>query len=703
MGTDGGGLVQLRQEHLRVLGEAEGLPSAPATGIAQTSSNQIVVSYLSEGAFTGDGQHFSPFGPLELIHAQHFVRALCVANNGDAWFGSASEGLLCLHHDRVVTFDAASALAGTTLTYLHASPNGHVWAGTLSGQIYRCGESDPKLVGSVDGAVTAMLSTLPDQLFIGTAAGSVWRLRGEDLAPLVAKPPPPASPITCLCEDSSGRVWVGSQTNGLHCLFHRTVTSWGATQDLAGLRIYGLITDLDDNLWLTTSAGLALAEKSDLNEALRSRIFPAPRIIEHLNVAETETGGGNSVARAKDGSLWFILQGQVIHVNPRLWRPLKTPPAVYIESVRVNDVELKRFAVETTPGSLSEKSEIHLPAHVRGLDVQFTTPCLTSPDRTRFRYRLEGVDADWIEGNPLDRRAHYGVIPFGRYRFCVIAAGSDGIWNQEGVAFPFVVPIPLWRQRWILGLGVLALAGAAAWLVRNLSHRRLRSRLSDLERSEELSRERMRIAQDMHDEIGSKLARISFLSEVVKTETKGFYRSAEVLDSLAKTSRDLLHSLDRMVWAVNPRNDSLENLASYLNRYASEYFQSTPIACQLVIPTSLPSTPLSSEIRHNIFLAFEETLTNTIKHSAASRVSVDLTVEHERLRISISDDGAGFELASPPAAPPGRPGGNRLGLSNLRHRMQSIGGECEIRSRPGQGTIVTLSLQLPHSYGRHTD
>jgi signal transduction histidine kinase len=223
----------------------------------------------------------------------------------------------------------------------------------------------------------------------------------------------------------------------------------------------------------------------------------------------------------------------------------------------------------------------------------------------------------------------------------------------------------------------------------------LRSRLTNLERSEEMSRERMRIAQDMHDEIGSKLARISFLSEVVKTEVKGFLRQSDVVDSLAKTARDLLQSLDRMVWAVNPRNDSLESLASYLNRYASEYFQCTSILCHLAIPSTLPVTPLSAEIRHNIFLAFEESLANAMKHSAATVVTVDLAVTNGLLQISIADNGAGFDLTREPRNLDSRSGDDRLGLSGLRHRLNRLGGSCEIDSTPGHGTKIKLNLPLP--------
>jgi signal transduction histidine kinase len=503
--------------------------------------------------------------------------------------------------------------------------------------------------------------------------------------------------VTSLCEDSDRRIWIGTSSNGLYCLHSNALVAWPAVERLAGLRIYHLITDLDDNLWLTTSKGIALVEKPTLNRAFRSGSFPDLRMIEHLTVPEVENSGGPNAMRARDGSLWFILQGQVIRVDPHKWRYPKTVPPVYIEAVSVNSTELDEFT-ETTALRGGETALVRLPANVHGLDIDFTAPCLTSPERTRFRYRLDSIDSDWIEGSSIKRRAHYGVIPSGKYRFQVAAANPEGTWNKEGAVFAFIVPVPLWRESWVLALALLALAGLAAWAARYLSHRRLRLRLSNLERSEEMSRERMRLAQDMHDEIGSKLARISFLSEVVKTEVKGFLRHAEVVDSLAKTARDLLQSLDRMVWAVNPRNDSLESLASYLNRYASEYFQCTSIVCQLAIPSNLPVMPLSAEIRHNIFLAFEECLANAMKHSGADLVTVALTLTHRLLQISITDNGTGFDLGQDPG-PPGMPAEeDRLGLSGLRRRMHAIGGSCEIESKPGQGTRIKLNLSLPHDH-----
>jgi signal transduction histidine kinase len=215
-----------------------------------------------------------------------------------------------------------------------------------------------------------------------------------------------------------------------------------------------------------------------------------------------------------------------------------------------------------------------------------------------------------------------------------------------------------------------------------------------LEQSEAMSRERMRIAQDMHDEIGSKLARISYLSEGVKTELKGVYANLGVVDSLAKTSRDLLRSLDQMVWAVNPRNDTVEQLVVYLGQYATDYFQNTAILCELRVPRDLPAAPVSAEVRHNLFLAFEEALTNAMKHSGAHRLLVELTLDPGVLQIAVADNGRGFNAESPVLAANAKSVRARHGISGLKRRLQSLGGECRIQSAPGQGTTVLFRIPI---------
>jgi signal transduction histidine kinase len=289
----------------------------------------------------------------------------------------------------------------------------------------------------------------------------------------------------------------------------------------------------------------------------------------------------------------------------------------------------------------------------------------------------------------------YGRLPYGDYRFRVAASQIEGVWSEAAESFAFTVPTPLWRTPAALALYALAAVGTVAGVVRGVSNRRLRRHLARIEQQRVVERERMRIAQDMHDDIGSKLTKISFLSERVKLDAEGNGVVAGQIESIATTSRELLQKLDEIVWAVNPHNDSLEHLAAYLSHYAAEYFQNTAVPCEIRLPRDLPHQPLSAELRHNLFLAFEEALNNALKHSGATQVSVEMAARPGDFQIVVTDNGSGFDvpatLAERPAAA-GRRGGN--GLVNMRQRLSVVGGECVVRSAPGQGTTVRLRIPL---------
>jgi signal transduction histidine kinase len=316
------------------------------------------------------------------------------------------------------------------------------------------------------------------------------------------------------------------------------------------------------------------------------------------------------------------------------------------------------------------------------------------PEEIRFRHKLEGSDADWVEDAGA-RLARYGRLPHGNYRFRVAARVADGPWREDNDLFALRVPTPIYFQTWAIGLYVLAAITLVAGTVRIISHRRLRRALARLEQEQALERERMRIARDMHDEMGSKLTKISFLSEHVQMDAGTAGPVFEKIQSIAQTSRDLLKTMDEIVWVVDPRNDRLENLVAYLSQYAVEYFQNTRIECELRLPQEIPQHPLSSETRHNLFLTFEEALNNALKHSAATNVKVAMNVTAREFEISITDNGRGFNATAPAAANGGTRGGRGgNGLKNMRQRLMTVGGQCLVTSTPGAGTTVTMLIPL---------
>jgi signal transduction histidine kinase len=244
------------------------------------------------------------------------------------------------------------------------------------------------------------------------------------------------------------------------------------------------------------------------------------------------------------------------------------------------------------------------------------------------------------------------------------------------------------------GMAVFMLA-ALVWiaLLRQQVEERSNQLASEIRRHEqtdrqrELEAERSRIARDLHDDLGASLTQIRFLSAVESRDSQLPEPTRLRMTQVSEKSRDMVASLDEIVWAVNPANDSLPGVANYLCHYAGEFFEPTSIRCRLDVEEDLPAAPLTSEVRHNLFLAVREALNNVARHSQATEVWLRIKLESpEMLCLVVEDNGQGF------ATPAGTAGGN--GLANLRQRMTQVGGQFEYESRPGAGVVCRLRMPV---------
>jgi signal transduction histidine kinase len=244
------------------------------------------------------------------------------------------------------------------------------------------------------------------------------------------------------------------------------------------------------------------------------------------------------------------------------------------------------------------------------------------------------------------------------------------------------IPLPATRQSWFwLLIATVALSLLfAGW--RYLVGLRL-------ERALALDQERARIARDIHDDLGASLTHIALLGELAQNDIDRPERARVHVDDIFRAARKLTRSVDEIVWALNPSNDNVPRFAAYVGDFAQEFLHSADIDCRLFIPDQLPDQPLPPKVRHELFLAIKEALHNILSHAAATSARLEISMHGDRLRVTIADDGRGFDPASPA---PGRPGGGH-GLANLRQRMQEAGGSFEVRSSPGAGTTIVLEVK----------
>ena len=248
---------------------------------------------------------------------------------------------------------------------------------------------------------------------------------------------------------------------------------------------------------------------------------------------------------------------------------------------------------------------------------------------------------------------------------------------------------------WLAGALTLATLAAFGWVAvlrRQIAERtrQLEIQIQERQRAErrrEIEQERARVAHDLHDDLGAGLTEVNMLSSLVKSPATSAEEKQHYLDDLTETARRMVTSLDEIVWAVNPRNDTIASLASYFGAYAQRLLDLAGVACGLDIAEQLPEHPLDPKFRQEIFFAFKEALTNVIRHAHATQVWLRISVHEQRLVVEVADNGRGFNLAEPPAGSDG--------LVNLKERLQTLGGECEIISDTMTGTTVRFTAPLP--------
>jgi signal transduction histidine kinase len=300
------------------------------------------------------------------------------------------------------------------------------------------------------------------------------------------------------------------------------------------------------------------------------------------------------------------------------------------------------------------------------VEFKFTALSFTSPDKVRFKSRLAGLDPKWLDGDGR-RAAGYNYIPPGTYHFEVLACNNDGYWDENPASVEVSVMPFFWQRWWFRVAVVLAMLA----VIFGFYFTRL-SRLRALERL------RLRIARDLHDEVGSNLGTISLLAQMMEqTPTPD---DATQVRALAMQTVDTLRDI---IWFIDPKHDQLGDLVARLEETARLMLGG--LKYRFTQEGEFGSANVSLAFRRNVLPLFKEALHNILKHAHASEVAISVRRQDDRFEFCIQDNGTGFNPAQI------RPGN---GLRNLRKRTAEIGGQVEITSGPGTGTSIRFAAPI---------
>lgn len=699
VGTKEAGLVRIRPRQFRLFTTADGIPGDVAQSVCEDAQHTLWVGTAAGGLARLNGSRFvsvpltsSPDPLVESVTVfPDASKGIWIGTLQGSVFRCVNNNVYCVNNDVALNFPM-ERLRDHVANVIMEDSRRRVWFCNGSGAYYYYG-GKMKVFGNDRGfveeniGVRALAEGPPGTLWFGTEPGDLWQVVND--VPVRHHPPAEwaKARVSALLPDPDGIVWVGTLGGGLLRYDHGNFTRVTTQQGLPDNSITQLLEDDGGHLWGGTYAGIFRAAKEDLRRLAAGDTNDARiSVFGHYAGLPAQAYSGwfqPSCWRSHDGRLWFTTVKGLAVVDPREITVSHEPPPVVIEDMRVDGAPVEFKSPQSGAGAASAGAPLRIAPGRHYIEFHFTGISLTAPDIVRLRWQLEGVENHWREA-VNQRSAGYGPLPPGHYRFRVLAANSDGIWNESGAAVSFVVLPYFWETWWFKTLLIVAAASGLILFVSFRLRRAHRIELERMARRHEMERERSRIARDLHDDLGTSLTQISLLSSILEREGLPTPEVRSLTQQIRGTSRAMVTALNEIVWAVNPKNDSLNELVGYLGNLAEAFFRAGPIRCRLDIPSDLPDYSVASEVRHEVFLAFKEAINNVAKHSGGTEVRVKIHCESDDLIVAVEDNGVGFNPASVHS-------GN--GLVNMNQRLDKMGGRCRMASNR-EGTTVVFHLRL---------
>lgn len=704
----GGGQVGPGDAAVESFGEGDGLSGDLANNLLEDREGNVWVS-TAKGL---DRFRHSHLVPLSLPPG-HQRLTLLAGDDGEVWAGSAADRPLLRVRGAEVFVEGAVRQTSS----VYRAPGGDVWWGASGGVWRRRGgrfDFFPQPAWAARDWVWEVFGSTDDGgLWVGLGDFGLVHFKGGRWTGRARPAGLPERVPSASYHDPSGRVWLGytddrvyvleggqargfSRADGLEVGRIRVIRGrgphlwFGGELGLALFRdgrfrtvraaggepfhtVTGIVETADGSLWLNEMGGVVHVPPGEVRRAVEDAghavAFRRFDFLDGLRGAAQMNWTSSTAVEGGDGRLWFATDNGLVWIDPARMAKNEVPPPVSIRSISAGaESHAAPAEVEFGPGT-------------KGVQIDYTAASLSIPERVRFRYRLEGVDAGWQEAGAR-RQAFYTNLGPGSYRFRVIACNDEGVWNEEGASLAFRIAPAFYQTYWFLLLCAAA-AGCLGWVAYGWRLRLMTGRL-DLQYRERLA-ERTRIAQDLHDTLLQGFFSASMQLHVADNQLPP--------DSPAKPHVGRV--LDLMGRVIEEARDTVRGLRSGglgpldLGAAFSRVRQEMPLQDHTAFNASVVGRPrlLHPVIRDEVYFIGREALVNAFRHARAASVEVKVEYADHHLRVLVRDDGLGI---APEVLRSGREG--HWGLSGMRERAERIGARLRVRSRAGAGTEVELSV-----------
>ena len=687
-GTFGRGVLILKNGLVRKLTEENGLAHDNVFVLVAGRGGPLYIGTVAGLSIYRQGV-LSVYNE-EVGIARNFVTSICEGRDGALYFGTFGGGVTRMKNRQYDHLTRREGLAGG-MVYCVREIDGALYCGTTEGlsimrdgrfESFRNGQDGQplrirsvlqmpggdilladgsglcqlldgrvELLSRIDGHhLLAMDRDRNGRLYLATSKGAFTWQEGR-LDPVDGLPRTTILTVRCLRD---GRICYGTDI-GLFIQEGSSLCRITVGEGLLHNSIADILEDPAGRIFLLTMRGVNILDSSLQQTTIRA--------LQHSDGLASDECSANSGWVDRRGRIWIGSVRGATCYDPALDRPNTIPPLMHIERMRLFDREL---ALEERTG---DAQFAHDQNYFR---FDFIGINLRAPDKVRYRYRMAGIDAGWVETR--ERFVQYTSLDDGPYAFEVKGCNEWGIWS-EPARVHFMIHPAFWERGWFLALVSLLAAGTTAFLATH----RIRRLLS-------IERLRAHIAADLHDSIGSGLTEIAILSEAAGQKGAGFKEQvASALDKISGISRELVDSMSDIVWLVNPQRDSLYDLLVRIKDTYDDVTAAAGIALQTGNLQQLEKLHLPMIYRQNLYLIVKEAFTNALKHSKCLQISLQAGVHRGNLSLVIADNGVGFDAVH-------ERHGN--GLASMKRRAQILGGTLTVDSKPGAGTHISFEGRI---------
>jgi signal transduction histidine kinase/ligand-binding sensor domain-containing protein len=686
LGTEGQGLYRLQRESVQVYSKEQGLIDRNIYPIYQDRSGAVWIGAWHTGLSRFQAGKFTNYTVKNGLPNQ-LVSALFEDRDGRLWV--ATHGGLCIFLNGRLQKPPGPALAeGIAVQAIQQDKEGTLWFGTTQGLVkYSNGASQMFTTheGLATNDVHVLVVSPTGDLWIG-GYGGLTRLHDGQFKIFTEGEASKSESIRSLYEDPDGVLWIGTYDNGLSRLKDGRWTHYTVHDGLFDSGVFQILEDARSNLWMSSNRGIYRVSKQDLNDfaANKRKTITSVAYGTIDGMLNAECNGGLSPAGIKtsDGKMWFPTQNGVAIVDPEAVSHNLQPPPVVIESSLLDHIRLP------ITGS------IRIAPSQKNLEIQYTALSFVKSDRIQFRYRMEGLDTDWIDAGSR-RTAYYSHIPPGKYFFRVIAGNSDGVWNTVGQSLPVEVLAPFYRT-WQFLTFLALLCAFLIWAIANFRIAQLRrAQVAQHLFSQQLiasqESERKRIAAELHDSLGQRLVVINNLALFFLRSHLQHARDGEQAEAIKEISAEATLAIEetRSI-AYNLRPFQLDRLG--LTRSIEGLIRTVSRSSGIHFTTDLANVDdaFPEGLRINFYRIAQEALSNVMKHAHATEVKVSIRRTDADAVLTIQDNGQGFT----PAARSAPAGNSGFGLTGMVERASLLGGRLKMRSDPATGTMMTVEIPL---------